>query len=132
MNLAVFMMITSPVKVSFCWRLNGRRQRIPVFVQQMALAASTVAAPKHTSLEDKFLSHWRSMKVHPKSTILLTVSGGSDSVAMLHLMQLLKIRQCPNLDLKVVYYNHKVRPAADQEVYIPCYLKHFIKNTLYL
>ncbi len=70
------------------------------------------------SLEGSFLTHWQTMNVSPKATILLSVSGGADSIAMLHLIQKLKLKHLPDLDLKVVCFNHQMRAAAEIEVLI--------------
>jgi hypothetical protein len=45
-------------------------------------------------------------------------SGGSDSVALLVLLNHLKHRasEWRQLDLRAVHFNHKLRPAADEEV----------------
>lgn len=48
--------------------------------------------------------------------ILLCVSGGLDSMAMLHLMASLKNTTFPKLHLEVINFNHKVRPESDEEV----------------
>lgn len=47
---------------------------------------------------------------------LLTVSGGSDSVAMMHILQAIKDSYKVNLSLEVINFNHKARPESDEEV----------------
>ena len=47
------------------------------------------------------------------SKVIVCVSGGSDSVAMLHLLQRLKKLLC--LELSVLYFNHRIRSESDQE-----------------
>jgi len=49
--------------------------------------------------------------------LLLCVSGGVDSMAMLHLMAGIKNRFSASLDLRieVINFNHKLRPEADNE-----------------
>ncbi|MBN2412882.1 tRNA(Ile)-lysidine synthetase, partial [candidate division KSB1 bacterium] len=48
--------------------------------------------------------------VYPESHIILAVSGGKDSMAMLHLFQ--KLAAPMNLTLSVAHINHGVRGAA--------------------
>ena len=52
----------------------------------------------------------------PGTKILLCVSGGIDSMAMLHLLAKVRHMFTPNLELEVVTFNHKVRPESDEEV----------------
>lgn len=48
--------------------------------------------------------------------ILLCVSGGSDSMAMLHIMHSLQKLYMPQLSLQVINFNHKLRIESDEEV----------------
>lgn len=48
--------------------------------------------------------------------ILMCVSGGSDSIAMLHIMKSIKEKYYPQLNLMVVNFNHKLRIESDEEV----------------
>lgn len=57
-----------------------------------------------------------SMRIPTNSSILLCVSGGSDSVALLVLMDQLRKQYLPSLSLSVVNYNHKLRSESDEEV----------------
>jgi tRNA(Ile)-lysidine synthase TilS/MesJ len=56
------------------------------------------------------------VKVKDNSLILLCVSGGCDSMAMLHAFGDLKKTEKPELDIKVVNFNHKLRSESDEEV----------------
>lgn len=47
--------------------------------------------------------------------LLLSVSGGSDSMCLLHIMQNIKNLWNPPLRVEVVNFNHKLRPEADHE-----------------
>lgn len=53
-----------------------------------------------------------------KACILLNVSGGIDSMAMLHMLGRAKqrLKENCNIDFYVVNFNHKMRPEADSEV----------------
>jgi acyl carrier protein len=51
-----------------------------------------------------------------KVCLLLCVSGGIDSIAMLHILLKVKEKFNKNLSLQVVNFNHKLRPEADEEV----------------
>ena len=48
-------------------------------------------------------------------SLLLSVSGGSDSMAMLHMLQSIKSQFNPPLDLNVIHFNHKFRSESDEE-----------------
>lgn len=84
----------------------------------------TLCARKHsavtsqpTSTEHAVLS--RILSVAGQSTsleMLLCVSGGCDSIAMLHILHRLQLNYLPQLRLRVVNFNHKVRPESDEEV----------------
>ena len=48
--------------------------------------------------------------------MLLCVSGGSDSMSMMHLLQCIKGLFQPAVQLMVVNFNHKMREESDEEV----------------
>lgn len=51
------------------------------------------------------------------STLLLGVSGGVDSVAMVHLFRNLKLKsEWRSVTLKIVHFNHKARWESEEEV----------------
>lgn len=50
--------------------------------------------------------------------MLLCVSGGSDSMSMMHLLQRIKGLFQPAIQLMVVNFNHKMREESDEEVYL--------------
>lgn len=58
----------------------------------------------------------KNANVVPGTKILLCVSGGVDSMAMLHLLANVRHMFTPNLELEVVTFNHKLRPESDEEV----------------
>lgn len=47
---------------------------------------------------------------------LLAVSGGSDSIAMLHILKAIKDTYKVNISMEVINFNHKARPESDEEV----------------
>lgn len=51
--------------------------------------------------------------IKPDDALIVAVSGGPDSMALLHLLLLLKEEM--NLRLVVAHLNHQLRPEADQE-----------------
>ena len=53
--------------------------------------------------------------VKETSSLLLCVSGGLDSMALLHLVAAVKKERLPSLSLQVINFNHKLRPEADEE-----------------
>lgn len=111
------LLILSTSRKSRSWILGGSKygQRQPT-AYHLTMSRSAISVGRVAEVEDKLLSQWRSMNLSPKSTVLLSVSGGSDSIAMLHMMQSLRMKNYPDLDLKVICFNHKVRAAADEEV----------------
>lgn len=54
--------------------------------------------------------------VKSHTTLLLCISGGSDSMAMLHIMHQIKSKMIPDLNLQVIHFNHKVRVESEVEV----------------
>ena len=56
--------------------------------------------------------------LNPSSFILLSVSGGCDSMAMWHIFEKIKKKYCPLLSLEVVHFNHKQRTESEEEVSI--------------
>ena len=77
-------------------------------------------ASKHEycqKIEDSLIIFLKSyIPRNERSNVLLSVSGGSDSVAMLHLMHKVQQRIFPKLTLEVVNFNHKLRQESDEEV----------------
>jgi tRNA(Ile)-lysidine synthetase, N-terminal domain len=78
------------------------------------------------SLLQKIRKNWEThrlsvFKTKPKSkkslkkplTLILCVSGGCDSVSLLHLLQ--RLSSLLILKLHVLHFNHQLRPEADQE-----------------
>ena len=53
--------------------------------------------------------------VKETSSLLLCVSGGLDSMALLHLVAAVQKERLPSLSLQVINFNHKLRPEADEE-----------------
>lgn len=54
-----------------------------------------------------------------RTILLLSVSGGVDSMALLHIMGRLKLRsKLKNIDVHVINFNHKARVESDEEVYL--------------
>jgi len=54
-------------------------------------------------------------RVRDSSQLLLCVSGGVDSVALLHLLAAVKHSRMPSLSLSVINFNHKLRSESDEE-----------------
>lgn len=54
-------------------------------------------------------------RITANSYILLSVSGGLDSMAMLHILTAINRKHLP-LDLEVISFNHKLRAESEEEV----------------
>ena len=67
-------------------------------------------------LENKVYQELSTLIPIDKSKILLSISGGSDSMAMLHLFARIRQNFCTTLSLEIVNFNHKMRLEADEEV----------------
>lgn len=82
---------------------------------RVLMARVTSGASAH--LEATVLSTLREKcSVDDRASLLLCVSGGSDSVAMLHILAKLREERLPDLKLSVLHFNHKLRPESDQEL----------------
>ena len=87
-------------------------------VHRRSLSAlkSTDKTPSPTSIEYtvmQFLSD--ECKISDNSYILLSVSGGLDSMALLHILSDISRKYLP-LNLEVISFNHKLRQESDEEV----------------
>lgn len=68
------------------------------------------------SIESKILRYLSNdCKISANSFVLLSVSGGLDSMAMLHILQSISVK-CYPLNLEVISFNHKLRSESDEEV----------------
>ena len=56
-----------------------------------------------------------SCKIAANSYILISVSGGVDSMALLHILSRISQKKMP-LNLEVISFNHKLREESDEEV----------------
>lgn len=56
-----------------------------------------------------------SCKIAANSYILISVSGGVDSMALLHILSKISQKKMP-LDLEVISFNHKLRDESNDEV----------------
>ena len=67
--------------------------------------------------EQTVLNTLENVKIPRSSILLLSVSGGVDSVAMLHIFQRIRmLDNWKNLQLKIIHFNHKMRIQSDEEV----------------
>jgi len=57
------------------------------------------------------------LNIRNDSGFLLCVSGGSDSIAMLHLFSNIKLKYQTLINIEIINYNHKIRKESDDEVY---------------
>ena len=75
------------------------------------------------SIELKVLSYLANdIKVVGGSYLLLSVSGGIDSMAMLHILSKIRHNFTPSLNIEVITFNHKLRDESDEEI-------EFVTNT---
>ena len=76
----------------------------------------------HKVLQDQYVFETRvvelirKLNLAPNSAFLLSVSGGSDSMAMLHIFKSIQESLLKDISLKVVNFNHKARVESDEEV----------------
>jgi hypothetical protein len=83
--------------------------------QKALTSSSTKACEAQCAHMEAELSARISQLCGDLAHVLLCVSGGSDSMALLHLLQRVR-KQRPALALRVVNFNHKARPESDEEV----------------
>lgn len=81
-----------------------------------SLLGSTYKVPSPTSIEYQVMQYLSNeCKVSANSYILLSVSGGLDSMALLHILSSISSKYLP-LDLEIISFNHKLRQESDEEV----------------
>ena len=69
------------------------------------------------SIELKVLSYLiHDVKLVGGSYLLLSVSGGIDSMAMLHILSKIRHNFTPSLNIEIITFNHKVREESDEEI----------------
>lgn len=68
------------------------------------------------SIEDKIRIDLQPIMDVNSSRVILSVSGGSDSMAMLHCFAHIRNLHCPQLLIDVIHFNHKLRIESDEEV----------------
>ena len=51
----------------------------------------------------------------PQSRLLVAVSGGQDSVALVHLLVEFKKKDWPHLQMALAHFNHKLRKSAEED-----------------
>lgn len=96
-------------------------------ISSQELAASSIAQSSsdfnlvrhvHRQIIDTTVAH--SLRVNASTGaglwLLLCVSGGSDSMAMMHLLSAVRQQYMPELHLEVIHFNHKQREESEMEV----------------
>ncbi|RYH23736.1 tRNA lysidine(34) synthetase TilS [archaeon] len=78
-----------------------------------------------TKLENSVYNKLTTLQISPQSNLLLSVSGGADSMALLHIMQGIKTRLLPELNIKVININHRQRKESVEEA---VFVKHWAKQ----
>jgi hypothetical protein len=68
------------------------------------------------SVDQLLINDWDGYTTSKRNTLLLSVSGGSDSMSMLHIMYEIQKKYRPDLNLEVVTFNHKTREETIEEV----------------
>eukprot|EP01033_Poteriospumella_lacustris_P000672 gene672-472_t len=97
-------------------RPNSTLQRLSALSRRQRFSSNGSPSNDITQqLPQKVFEDFKKLEIAKNAVILLGVSGGCDSVAMLHLLQNIRENHVPELDLKVVNYNHKTRPETDTE-----------------
>lgn len=111
------------VAQSITTRGRARPALVPQSLRHMGQSSSSLerntdqSHPLHPlDTERTVFESLQRMGVPADATILLSVSGGCDSMAMLHLLQAVKHNFLPRLTLKVIHFNHKQREESEEEV----------------
>ena len=69
-------------------------------------------------IKTSFRNDLQERGVPTKKNFLLCVSGGSDSIAMMHIMQKICNQTQPSMPVGIIFFNHKKRTESDEEVRI--------------
>ena len=103
-----------PTRVATASLLDGEERRA-----SSSKASSSSSESDANDLSRRFAETARSTGAfQPGDLVLACVSGGADSVALLHL--LVQLRDAWNLDVRAVHFNHEVRgdESADDAVFV--------------
>ncbi len=108
------------------------------FISQSAVSSSLFSTfTKKDGLVSVAVDSLTRAQIEPNSTILMSVSAGSDSMAMMHIFHAIKKSNSKfaNLDIRVINFNHKVRAESyDEAIFVqdwcskykfPFYLREF-------
>ena len=87
--------------------------------RSLSHSAHSTDTPALSTIESTVAAFLRDdCKVSANSYVLLSVSGGLDSMAMLHILTAVCRKYFP-LNLEVISFNHKLREESDEEVTKP-------------
>ena len=101
--LAIILLNSSPVLAMF--------SRLKVFSRPCVRTSLRMSSGRPSELEYAvYRDLTESCLVTEKTCLLLCVSGGVDSMALLHLMGGIKERYLPGLSIEVLNFNHNLRP----------------------
>ena len=85
-------------------------------LRSLSNSAHSTNAPAMSSIESIVAAFLHNdCRIAANSYVLLSVSGGLDSMAMLHILTSISRKYLP-LDLEVISFNHKLREESDEEV----------------
>ena len=100
--------------------LQYMKRFTPLFVSQCVKGGSRRSASSghegsSTLAERVYHALTTTCGVSSNTCLLLSVSGGVDSMAMLHLVSEIKQKYAPGLTVEVLNFNHKLRPLASEK-----------------
>jgi tRNA(Ile)-lysidine synthase len=77
-------------------------------------ASATPIASELVTRVSSYLANECQVRSHDK--IGVCVSGGVDSMALMHLLHAIKQRSMPDLDIRIIHFNHKKRIESEEEL----------------
>jgi tRNA(Ile)-lysidine synthase len=98
--------------------------RLCFHVPQTSFTCTTIEKKVYDSL-----IHSCGLRQHDK--ILLSVSGGVDSLALLHILQAVKLRYALFNEFRIIHFNHKRRNESEEEAVFVSSLAQHYNMTLY-
>lgn len=81
------------------------------FLSKVRLFATRALDP----IEKRVHKTLQQCQVKPNDKLLLAISGGVDSMAMLHILSAIKNTTLKDIELRVIHFNHRKRVESEEE-----------------